>query len=92
MYTIITKVTSFLCNSVKLYPDVGRGFADGLTQSLHILIEKIVFSSKIKSAMDCRCFTIYGIDDYEQEFSCLVIMSDDSDENVKSSSDVDSCG
>ena len=57
-------------NAVKLYPDVDRRFIDSLTPSLHISIRK-KGTSKFKSAVDHRCFTIYVSDDHEQEFAVL---------------------
>ena len=51
---------------------VTEGFADSFTPSFYILIgKKTVFPSKIKSAMDRRCFAIRGIGDYEQELQLL---------------------
>ena len=45
---------------------------------------------KIKSAVDRRCFTIHVNDVYKKNCSCLFSMSNDLDENMKSSSYVDS--
>ena len=47
----------------------------------------MAFSSKIKSPVDHRCFTLRVSGDNEQDYRDLISMSGDSDENVKCSSD-----
>ena len=80
----------FRGNSIKLYPDVDRGFVDSLTPSLHMAIKKQYFLAKSNQqwVVDGSLFMLAMI--MSKNCSCLVSMSNDSDENLKSSSDVDS--
>ena len=81
MCTIIARCHSFFHkNFVNLYPDVDRRFTDSFRFCLY-LSRKPVLSSKIKPAVDRRCFTIHVSDVHEQELQ-LLSMSDDLDENV----------
>ena len=78
-------------NFVKLYPDVDRRFTDSLTSSLHISIKnKRYFQAKSnqQSIVDVSLFKLAM--SMSKKCSYLVSMSDDLDENVKSSSYVDS--
>ena len=53
-------------NSVKLYPDVDKGYDEGLTSSLLISIEKNGTFYQKQISSDRRCFTIHVSDDHEQ--------------------------
>ena len=80
----------FRGNFVKLYPDVDRRFTDSLTPSLYIYQEKRYFLAKSnqQSIEDVSLFMLAMF--MSNNCSCLVSIYDDLDENVKSSSYVDS--
>ena len=77
-------------NFVKLYSDVDRRFTDSLAPSLQISIKKknVLAKSNQQSIVDVSLFMLAMF--MSKNCSCLVSISYDLDENVKSSSDVDS--